>query len=77
MESDQPSEPGGVLAVVHIVVADMPDRAAYGATNTDGERIVYADRSVLAGDPLARENAFRVFVAQAGAAIAAPAAKLV
>lgn len=75
MESDQPNT-GSVLAIVHIVVAEMPDKSAYGATNAKGERVVYADRTVLDGDAVARENAFRVFVAQAGAAMNAPAVKI-
>lgn len=58
-ESDEPNE-SGVLAVFHFVVADMPDKAAYGCINQDGEAVVQADRGAFEGDPQARENASKV-----------------
>lgn len=60
-ESDQTSETG-VLAVFHVVVGDIPNKAAYGCINEDGEAVVNADRAAFEGegDPEARENANKV-----------------
>jgi hypothetical protein len=55
----------------------MPERAAYSYVDTNGERVVCADRAVIKGDPVAREKAFRLFVAQAAAAMGVTAPQLV
>lgn len=62
VESDQPNEPS-VLAVLHLVVADMPEKAAYGRIDQNGEPVVYADRGAMEGDPQARENTYKVVTA--------------
>lgn len=64
---EQPEHPEQF--VVHIVVTDLQGRDAYGYTDSAGEQIVCADRSVLMNDPVAREAAFRAFVTQAAAAM--------
>lgn len=77
VESDQTSESGPcVLAVVHVVVADMPDKGAYGCIDQNGDPVVYADRAVAEGDAEARENAYKVFSAAVASAVAATTTKL-
>ena len=72
VESDQTSESEPcVLAVVHVVVADIPDKGAYGCIDQNGDPVVYADRTAAQGDPEARENAYRVFSAAVASAVAA------
>jgi len=61
VESDHSSESEPcVLAVFHVVVGDIPNKAAYGCINEDGEAVVNADRAAFEGDPQARENANKV-----------------
>jgi hypothetical protein len=58
-DSDQPD----VLGVVHVVVADLHGRDAYGYTDENGEPIICADAAIVNNDPKARESAFKLFVA--------------
>jgi len=75
VESDQSSE-SGVLAVFHVVVGDIPDKAAYGCINEDGEAVVNADRAAFEGDPQARENANKVAMELFAKLMAATSMKL-
>jgi len=75
VESDQPSETG-VLAVFHVVVGDIPDKAAYGCINEDGEAVVNADRTAFEGDLQARENANKVAMELFAKLMAATSMKL-
>lgn len=65
MTSDQPDgdDQPDVLGVVHIVVANLGGRDAYGYTDENGEPVVCADAAIVENDTRARESAFKVFVA--------------